>query len=175
MMKLRNTRNVALDLFYKNTALAYFVLHKFFPQLVNSEDWQQEAMCGLWVACLTFDLSSNHKFSTYAIVVCKRHIMHLLRKKSVEVVDLYPTEDNEESLELLEGLYNVDYDSIVELKDIKKYMETLTPKQQEFLLMIVNGYTYTDIATRNNISRQAVQQMVSRARNNLERMLYEKK
>ena len=170
MIKCNNTRDEALKLFFENTELAYYTLYKYFHWLANSEDWQQEAMYGLWVACLTFNPSYNCKFSTYAITVCKHHISNqVYRQKSVPSSKLCTNEDITQNLD--EGVFNTDHDPLLELYAIQQYFPLLTKKQQQYLLLVAEGLSFAQIGKMYHISRQSVQQSVMKARATLRRHL----
>ena len=50
----------------ENIKLVYYVVHKLNPPPQEYEDFLQEGLLGLCVACVRFDPSKNFEFSTYA-------------------------------------------------------------------------------------------------------------
>ena len=75
------TRNEQEQLFYNNLELAYFTLWKHYPTFAQDEDLKQEAVLGLWKACLTYD-ESKSKFSTYAVSCMLNKMKVWLRDRS---------------------------------------------------------------------------------------------
>lgn len=68
-------------LFEENTKLAYSVLWHRFPQLGKDNDAKQEALLGLWKACITFDPNKS-EFSTYATTCIVNQVRMMLRAAS---------------------------------------------------------------------------------------------
>ena len=67
----------------KNLKLVPYVIHRYFPRLVNSadmEDWMQIGMLGLCKAVIGFDTAKGLQFSTYACYAIKSSIIHELNK-----------------------------------------------------------------------------------------------
>ena len=78
-----NSRDKALQLYYENEKLAYWLVHRYFPDLDTDEDILQEARIGLWKACLNYDESVG-TLSALATRCVKTQVLMKLRNKKLK-------------------------------------------------------------------------------------------
>lgn len=86
------------ELFEQNMRLGYWCLSRYFYMYEADEDAQQQALIGLWKACLTY----NHKrarFATYAIPCINNEVRMWLRKSG----SVLPTVSIDDELPWCEG------------------------------------------------------------------------
>lgn len=160
-------------LFRENEKLAYFVLHKRFPDFSTNEDMRQIALIGLWRACLSYDRGKQAEFSTFACTCVANEVYKSLRaqKKAsgVLVVSLYDTlPDNDDLLlvdtiaDPVEGPENSD----LFLRDA---IERLPEKVKTMMLLLADGLSQKDAAKRAGVSPQAVSITLARYKNKIMR------
>ena len=151
------------ELYFKNEALVYHVLHKKFPMSRFDDDFQQIARLGLWKACLRYD-ETKGKFSTYAVPAIENEIKMELRKMSRK-----PIETSLDALimdtsgltisEICMGEQDVGFiDTIWVDKE-------LTDRQKRILSLLYDGMVQADIAREVGISQTMVSREVSKIRN----------
>ena len=151
------------ELYFKNEALVYHVLHKKFPMSRFDDDFQQIARLGLWKACLRYD-ETKGKFSTYAVPAIENEIKMELRKMSRK-----PIETSLDALimdtsgltisEICMGEQNVEFvDTIWVDKE-------LTDRQKRILSLLYDGMVQADIAREIGISQTMISREVSKIRN----------
>lgn len=147
------TRNEAEQLFLENTALAYHILHKDFPTFAQSEDMKQEALLGLWRACISFDPSKG-KFSTYAGCCILNAIRYALRgyQKQPETVSLNQPISEEGST--LEDLLEDPYPSVDEgLIDLVTFLKGLPERERKLIQCRLDGLTQNQISAEMGLSQ----------------------
>ena len=151
------------ELYFKNEALVYHVLHKKFPMSRFDDDFQQIARLGLWKACLRYD-ETKGKFSTYAVPAIENEIKMELRKMSRK-----PIETSLDTLimdtsgltisEICMGEQNVGFiDTIWVDKE-------LTDRQKRILSLLYDGMVQADIAREIGISQTVISREVTKIRN----------
>ena len=151
------------ELYFKNEALVYHVLHKKFPMSRFDDDFQQIARLGLWKACLRYD-ETKGKFSTYAVPAIENEIKMELRKMSRK-----PIETSLDALimdtsgltisEICMGEQDVGFiDTICVDKE-------LTDRQKRILSLLYDGMVQADIAREIGISQTMISREVTKIRN----------
>ena len=151
------------ELYFKNEALVYHVLHKKFPMSRFDDDFQQIARLGLWKACLRYD-ETKGKFSTYAVPAIENEIKMELRKMSRK-----PIETSLDALimdtsgltisEICMGEQDVGFiDTIWVDKE-------LTDRQKRILSLLYDGMVQADIAREIGISQTMISREVTKIRN----------
>lgn len=125
------------EFFNKNTKLAYWYLNRYFPLLAYDEDIQQEALLGLWKACLTYKADKGIQFTTYAGFCIRNQVLMLLRskrkEKGIEFISLSsPLKDGDglEFWEMVEDPEGSLEDSGVLLRD---FISNLSEKEKGLL------------------------------------------
>lgn len=143
----------AEKLFYRNTKLAYHVLHSNYPMFGQDEDMKQEALLGLWRACLTFNPDKGN-FSTYAGCCILNQIRMAMRReaKQPDTVSL-STPLGEEGV-TLEDMLEDPCPSIDEgLIDLKNYLGKLSEKELKIIQLNVKGLTQRQIGAEMGLSQ----------------------
>lgn len=69
------------ELFDQNTKLVYYLIWKFKIPQNHYDDVVQEAMLGLWEACVRFKPELGYEFSTYAVPMIQGRIQKYRRDK----------------------------------------------------------------------------------------------
>ena len=155
------------ELYFKNEALVYHVLHKKFPMSRFDDDFQQIARLGLWKACLSYD-ETKGKFSTYAVPCIANQIKMELRKmgrKPIEVsleALVKDTDENSETL-TISGMLIGEQD--VGFVDTIWVDKELTDRQKRILGLLYDGMVQSDIAREIGISQTMVSREVTKIRN----------
>lgn len=146
-------RTEAEQLFHKNIKLAYHVLHRNYPMFAQDEDMKQEALLGLWQACLTFN-PRKAQFSTYAGCCILNQIRMAMRKdaKQPETVSL-STPLGEEGV-TLEDMLEDPCPSIDEgLIDLRNYLAGLSEKERQIIQLNIQGLTQHQIGAKMGLSQ----------------------
>lgn len=73
----------AKALFEENTNLAHWVVARYFPSFIADDDAHQEALIGLWKACLHYDKEKS-RFATFAAKCIANNVRMWLRLKARE-------------------------------------------------------------------------------------------
>ena len=143
-------------LFNENKGLVYFTLWKHYPTFAKDEDLQQEALLGLWQACLTYDKSKS-QFSTYATscILNKIRVWIRDRSKHPDTVSLStPIKGYEEEGMTLEDTIEDPVPSIDEgLIDLKNFIGSLQERDQKMIKLRVQGLTQKQIAQELGMGR----------------------
>lgn len=146
-------RNEAEQLFLKNTKLAHHVLHKNYPTFSQDEDFHQEALLGLWRACLTYDKNKGH-FSTYAGCCILNQIRHAMRSyvKQPETVSLsHPVGEGGATLEdLIEDPCPRTNEGLI---DLKAFLAGLPERELKLIQLSSAGLTQEEIGKQLGRSR----------------------
>ena len=151
------------ELYFKNEALVYHVLHKKFPMSRFDDDFQQIARLGLWKACLRYD-ETKGKFSTYAVPAIENEIKMELRKMSRKPIetslDALITDTSGLTIsEICMGEQDVGFvDTIWVDKE-------LTDRQKRILSLLYDGMVQADIAREIGISQTMISREVAKIRN----------
>lgn len=161
------TRNEQEQLFYQNVKLAYFVMWKHYPTFAKDEDLKQEALLGLWQACMTYN-KDKAQFSTYAssCILNKVKVWFRERCKHPEMVSLStPIGGYEEEGLTLEDAIEDPVPSIDEgLIDLKNFLGSLRDRDQEIIKLRMQGLTQKQIAQQLGMSRVNCATRLSRIR-----------
>lgn len=147
----------AKELFEENIGLAYWAVGKYFPLLVGDEDIQQEALIGLYKACLVYD-ESKGKFATLAIAVIMNEIRMFFRRANKEkavVISLNdPVPGTDEELLIMDIIPDPSQQICgVSYNSLKEFTKTLTGRYKKVLEMKVEGFTQSEIAKAVGISQ----------------------
>lgn len=152
------------ELYFKNEALVYHVLHKKFPMSCFDDDFQQIARLGLWKACLRYD-ETKGKFSTYAVPCIANQIKMELRKMSkrpqeVSLEAMISTSNDDSNLSISGTLIG---ESDVEFADTT-WTHHLTERQKLILDLLCDGMVQADIAKEIRMSQTMVSREVTKIR-----------
>lgn len=150
------TRNEQEQLFYKNLELAYFTLWKHYPTFAQDEDLKQEALLGLWQACLSYDQQKS-MFSTYAshCIHNRLRVWFRERSKHPDTVSLNNLVSGyeEEGLTLEDTIEDpvpaIDEGYI----DLKDFLASLSERDQKIVKLRMQGLTQKQIAQELGMTR----------------------
>lgn len=153
------------SLFHENMGLAYFTLHRYFPDLSQDEDWQQVALLGLWKACMRYDTGREIAFSTFAVVCIKNEVLRNLRyetkcnRLNTTSLSCIIGEEDTELSELIPDKNALDDVVYMEIFDsLENAKKKLSEKEKSTLKYLLLGYSQCEIAplvgvTQAHISR----------------------
>lgn len=155
-------RHEAEQLFHRNTKLAHYLLHVYYPASSQDEDLHQEALLGLWNACVTYDKKKG-KFSTYAGRCVLNQIRMELRKRAhkLDTVSLNtPVTDDGLTLENLieDPCPDTDEDWFA----LKMFLEGLSETQRQIIRYKAEGLTQRQIAEKFGRSQTWVNRILKR-------------
>ena len=146
------------------------------------EDLVQEGMIGLYKAIKTFKKGKTASFMTYAGTCVKNQIQTAVRIASSEKNMILSTavpidsktnfDDEEEEIEIVLPSPLPKPDEKVENKEnfaqiTKKIVKALSPLELKILIFYLKGFSYSEIAQQNNISKKSVDNALSRIKNKL--------
>ena len=146
------------------------------------EDLVQEGMIGLYKAIKTFKKEKTASFLTYAGTCIKNQIQTAVRIASSEKNMILSTavpidsktnfDDEEEEIEIVLPSPLPKPDEKVENKEnfaqiTKKIVKALSPLELKILIFYLKGFSYSEIAQQNNISKKSVDNALSRIKNKL--------
>ncbi len=160
-MKLIDSK--AEKLFEENIPLAHHTLWKVYPSFAYSEDMHQEALLGLWKACLTFD-ESKSKFSTYATQCILNQIRMVMRgmQKQPDIVSLdAPIRDTDEAFlaSVIEDCSaTIDTGCIA----LQEFIRSLSEKERTIVQYKMEGLTQRQIAEKFNKSQSWVSRILKK-------------
>lgn len=158
------TRNEQEQLFYKNLELAYFTLWKHYPTFAQDEDIKQEALLGLWKACMTYDKDKS-QFSTYAAQCILNQVRMVLRKRSYEpdMVSLNTPVGVEDDTLTLEATLEDPVPSIDEgYIDLKDFLRGLNEQDKKLIQLRLQGKTQKQIAQEMGLTQPYCSRLITR-------------
>lgn len=131
----------AEKLFAENINFAYWIMQRYFYGLSKDEDVVQDALIGLWEACLAFDETRGFKFSAFATPCICNNIRMSFRKRKNEmfIVSLdAPVPDQDE---LVFGDLIEDPNSEIDLGaiDLFQFIDSLSDREREMVRLRLNG------------------------------------
>lgn len=134
-------------LFEDNQKLAMYFLWKHFPAFGNDEDMQQEALLGLWKACITYD-PSKAEFSTWAGYAVRSQIGTTLRRinKQLDAVSLEATIEGTDGLKLEDIVEEVVPSICVGYIDLKDFLKTLSGKELTIVQYRIQGFSQDQVS-----------------------------
>lgn len=138
---------------------------------LNKDDFEQEALIGLYDACKCYKDDMNTKFSTFAYTCIKRRVHAYYRK----TINLYYKEcvslDNYQARD--SGLY---YGIQKEREDFDKKREVLSDlmtqlnyEDRTIVDMRINNYSYKEISDYLNIKEKRIDNRLMRIKDRLSR------
>lgn len=150
------------QLFHENIKLAHYLLHVYYPASSQDEDLHQEALLGLWNACVTYD-ESRSKFSTYAGRCVLNQIRMELRRRArqPDTVSLN-SPVAEDGLTLEELLEDPCPDTDEDWFALKLFFEGLSETQRQIIQHRAEGLTQRQIAQKFGRSQTWVNRILKR-------------
>jgi len=165
------------DIESMETILQYFkpkvtaICREYFLLGADFDDLSQEGMIGLYKAIVGFDASKNDNFSSFATMCIHHQVQNAVKVASSKKnhplndyvsisVDGKFSADNDGPKLILKasdkGAEQHSLDKETEKNLHKKLRNVLTLNQYGILLMYLNGYSYTEMAQKYDISNKKV-------------------
>ena len=168
---ITNSREYALELWAPNHGLAYHAtkqislfVRRYKPTMVDSDDYKQIALMGLWSAALTYDVTKGAQFSTWSHIVCRHFTSRAIDKSLRHTVGSW-AKTREDLLHLL-----VDSDAMepfrrLELQEVWEHThKSLNPRELDIVVMrAVYGFTLEEVGMFYNITRERARQLEARS------------
>lgn len=156
-------RPEAEQLFYRNTRLAHYLLHVYYPASSQDEDLHQEALLGLWNACITYDRSKS-QFSTYAGRCILNQIRQELRRRArqPDTVSLNSPVTEDDGVTLEDCLEDPCPDTYEDWFALKLFFEGLNEEQRKIIQYRTEGLTQQQIAANFGRSKVWVSRTLKR-------------
>lgn len=155
-----------LALFEENQKLAGYFLWKHYPAFAQDEDIQQEALLGLWKACITYD-PIKAEFSTWAGYAVRSQVLMYLRKdcRRLSTVSIEATIEGTEGLRL-EDIVEEPVPSIcIGFICLKDFLRGLPEEQLQLVRMRYQGYTQDQISAQVGMSQAHCSRILKRLLN----------
>ena len=182
----KNGDEMALDfLLDRYKVLASKIARSYFLVGAEYEDLLQEAMIGLYKAYISYDKKSKASFSTFARTCITRNVQTAVktanRKKnqilnsSISLTNqggLQKQGDEDEDITLIIPSNSLTPDEkLIEsetLQSIKeKIKQCLSKFELDVLVLYLQGYSYTQIAQKLNLTNKSIDNALSRIRHKL--------
>lgn len=150
----------------ENHNLIYKIIY---DSKLDMEEWYDILAIVLCNAAMLYDPNRDIKFSTYACRSMKNEIckqielskaQHRIPADIICSYDRTVYDDNEkkEYVERLTDNRSFE-DDILDIERFKKGLLKLKPRDQQVILMLIDGYTYAKIGEKFGISRERVRQI----------------
>ena len=174
--------NMEMDinqLIQENEGLVYYTINRFFLQTVQEynikEDLAQVGMMALYKAIQTYEVGRT-EFSTYAVRVIKSKMINFLQN------DLYKyiSKGGEKAMHNNEGLDEdsekmrdrtvgrFDDDTEVNANELLDYIKDYKDERAyKIVCLLSEGYTYEEIGSILNLSKQRINQIITKLRKHL--------
>lgn len=166
------------------------LIHRFKPHLNRlsrsyflfggeEEDIKQEAMIGLYSACLSYKEDMKCSFNSFASLCMKRRILSAIKKANRnknkalnESVSIHTKLDNTYEVELYlpQYVFNPDekFEENENYEEIKeKIVKTLSKLELKILSFFLKGLSYDEISKALNITKKSVDNALSRIKTKL--------
>ncbi len=166
------------------------LIHRFKPHLNRlsrsyflfggeEEDIKQEAMIGLYSACLSYKPEMKTSFNSFASLCMKRRILSAIKsanrnknKALNESVSIHTKIDSTNEVELYLPQYIFNPDEVFEenenYEEVKgKIVQTLSKLELQILSLFLKGLSYDEIAHYLNITKKSVDNALSRIKSKL--------
>lgn len=137
------------------------------------EDMYQNASIQLYNAFLNHDEDNNHHFSTYAMQYIRKGVQYDTVKNNAEKrdggisisMDQNLGDDEEFSLNNVLS-EEFDFDSPMMAREIMtESIKVMTDLEVEYLFLMLNDYTQTEVADKKGITRMATNQNFKKVKN----------
>lgn len=174
-----------------------YILQSFKPKVIaicreyfllgaDSDDLNQEGMIGLYRAIVGFNSSKNDNFNSFATMCIHHQIQNAVKtagsKRNQPLNDYVSisveggfNQDNEGPKIILQandkGAEQLSLDKEHEKTLYQKLKQVLTFEQYGILLMYLNGYSYSEIAKKFDITNKKVDNNIQAIKRKLRRLL----
>lgn len=186
LVALAKSGNIdALDiLLARYKSIASQICRSYFLIGAEQDDLMQEAMIGLYKACISYDETNNTKFSTFARLCITRNIQTAVKtanrlknrmlNNSVRLSNQgkVSTDDDESQPSIIIPATTLSPADMIEeaerLEEIKIFInKTLSPFERKVLNLYLTGCTYTQIALEFNKTPKAIDNALFRIKQKL--------
>lgn len=155
------------ELMYRYRPIIYDIIHQSYniggDYLLDVDDLLQEGYLALYQAAKTYRQNENTRFITYAYTVIKRKI----KKQTISINNIYLNEGksidndaNQNKMLYASGRMYDDPRKVLMYKETIKYLQgfkkCLTKEEKEILKLREDELSYSEIASRLNISNKRV-------------------
>jgi RNA polymerase sporulation-specific sigma factor len=150
-----------------NDAICHYVEGRSMRGLLTYEDLNQIGLMGLMAAADNFDENKGIEFSTYAETVIRNHIYNAFLKEKRfynsnlrfenELTSTYYSEDFGETEEAVKQTFS----------EIKSNTKSSISKGIEALELVIDGYSYAEIAEKLDTTPENIKVLIHRARKEL--------
>ena len=162
------------ELFVRYKPILNKICHSFFVFGAEPEDLMQEAMMGLYKACLSYE-NKLASFQTFASVCIKRKVLDAVKKANRinnkilnESLSLF---DEEEVTLVTSEEINPD-ERIIEIENFNELKNEIFCKLSDFELLVLKYYlqklSYSQIAKKLNRSPKSIDNALSRIKQKLQ-------
>ena len=158
------------ELFEQNQKLVHSILWRKFPAYARDEDIRQEAMLGLWKACLSWD-PSRSKFSTYSTRCILNQVYMYFRKQAPlnQQISLETPITGTTQITLSDMLEEP-IPSIREEKiALKELFEGLSPREAQLVQAKLDGKTQAEIGDLRDLAQRTCSKMLTKIKIRYER------
>ena len=170
--------------FFKPKVIA--ICREYFLLGADFDDLNQEGMIGLYKAIVGFDTSKNDNFNSFATMCIHHQIQNAVKiagsKKnqplndyiSISVDGGFNQDDDGPKIMLQASDKGAEQQSLDKEREQtlhKKLKQVLTFEQYGILLMYLNGYSYSEIASKFNISNKKVDNNIQAIKRKLRTLL----
>ena len=151
------------QLFEESTRLAYSVLWKNYPEFAADEDLNQEALLGLWRACLTYD-PKKAQFPTYAYACILNQVRMAMRHQAKQppTVSLETSISEQDGVTLEDTLEELDPSLDDGFIDLKSFLRELSPRDQLLVQCRLEGLSQKQTAERLGLTRQYCNRLLTK-------------
>lgn len=175
-------------LFERFNPLVQKIARSYFLFGAEYSDIVQEALVGLYKACITYDEKSETPFKTYASICMRRNIISAVKKAnrkknkslndSIAFNDIASGDEEENMLFVPNFVLNPD-EEIIQRENLEEIKKLIVQKLSSFEVKVLNEYlkglSYEDMAQKLNVSKKSVDNALSRIKNKLQFLTQNKK
>ena len=174
--------NMEMDinqLIQENEGLVYYTINRFFLQTVQEynikEDLAQVGMMALYKAIQTYEVGRT-EFSTYAVRVIKSKMINFLQNDLYKYVakggekPIHNNEGLDEDSEKMRDrtVGRFDDDTEVNANELLDYIKDYKDERAyKIVCLLSEGYTYEEIGSILNLSKQRINQIITKLRKHL--------
>ena len=166
--------------------LANKIARSYFLVGAEYEDLVQEATIGLYKAIEKYDMQNNASFSTFARICIERNIQSAVKianREKYKILngsvslsnqgEIKVNEDEDEEISIVIPSTILSPDEKLEqserLKQIKEQISSLLSKfELKVFILYLQGYKYTQIASKLNMSNKKIDNAITRIKHKLE-------
>ncbi len=184
--KVKKGNEVAIEiLFARFKALLNKISRSFFLLGGDNEDVMQEAMLGLYKACLNYKGGGETSFKTFAILCIKRNILSAIKKNNTmknkilnESISLSKIFFNEEEDVTISCDILYPDEKIIENESYEEVKKLICSKLSHLELKILNqflmGLSYDEMSKKLDVTKKSIDNALRRIKVKLQFLLHRK-